>query len=134
GLHSGYMLAQYTAAALVSENKVLAHPASADSIPTSANQEDHASMGAHAARKAMAVLANCQQVLAIELVVAAQAVEFGEGALGRGTAAAYGAVRGAVPPLREDRVLAADFAAGLELVRGGTVLNAVHGIMRTALP
>lgn len=76
GLNSGYMIAQYTAASLVSENKVLAHPASVDSIPTSANAEDHAAMALIAARKLRAVLANTQAALAIELLVAAQAVEW----------------------------------------------------------
>jgi histidine ammonia-lyase len=76
GLNSGFMIAQYTAAALVSENKVLAHPASVDSIPTSANSEDHVAMATHAARKLRSVLANSQAVLAIELLVAAQAVEW----------------------------------------------------------
>ena len=125
GLRSGYMLAQYTGAALVSENKVLSHPATVDSIPTSANQEDHVSMGAHAARKALQVLQNSQQVLAIELVVASQALDLGTGALGTGTDAAYRAVRAAVPHLDEDRVLSADLAAALELVRSGKVLQAV---------
>jgi histidine ammonia-lyase len=126
GLRSGYMLAQYTAAALTSENKVLCHPASVDSIPTSAGQEDHVSMGAHAARKARAVLRNAQQVLAIELVVAAQAIEAGAGALGRGTGAAYRCVRKRVPPLDEDRVIAADFAAAMHLVESGALLAAVR--------
>jgi histidine ammonia-lyase len=126
GLNSGYMLAQYTAAALVSENKVLCHPASVDSIPTSANQEDHVSMGATAARKARSVLRHSQQVLAIELIVACQAIEFGGGALGRGTTAAYEAVREAVAPLREDRVVAHDLARGLQLVHSGAVLRAAE--------
>jgi histidine ammonia-lyase len=123
GLNSGYMLAQYTAAALVSENKVLAHPASVDSIPSSANQEDHVSMGAHAARKATAILRNAEYVLAIELNVACQAVEFGQGRLGRDTAAVYGAVRALVPPLRSDRSLSPDFAATVDLIRFGTLLG-----------
>ncbi|MDR5682434.1 MAG: histidine ammonia-lyase [Armatimonadota bacterium] len=125
GLHSGYMLAQYTAASLVSENKVLSHPASADSIPTSANQEDHVSMGAHAARKAAQILRNCQQVLAIELVVAAQGVEMGSGRLGEGTAAAYRIVREAVRPLGEDRVLTEEFERAAALVRSGALLKGV---------
>jgi len=125
GVQSGYMLAQYTAAALVSENKVLSHPASVDSIPTSANQEDHVSMGAHAARKALQVLRNSQQVLAIELVTACQAIDFGAGALGGGTAAAYRVVRAAVPHLEDDRILSHDFAMALDLVRRGEVLQAV---------
>jgi histidine ammonia-lyase len=76
GLNSGFMIAQYTAAGLVSENKVLSHPASVDSIPTSANSEDHVSMSTHAARKMRTVLGNAQSVLAIELLVAAQALEW----------------------------------------------------------
>src|SRR5579884_630544 len=126
------MLAQYTAAALVSENKVLSHPASVDSIPTSANQEDHVSMGAHAARKALQVLRNSQQVLAIELVAACQAVDFGTGDLGVGTSAAHRTVRARVPRLEDDRVLSRDFAAALELVRGGAVLQAAADAVRAA--
>jgi histidine ammonia-lyase len=123
GLNSGYMLAQYTAAALVSENKVLAHPASVDSIPSSANQEDHVSMGAHAARKAMSILSNAEQALAIELNVACQAVEFGQGRLGRDTAIVYEAVRAVVPRVRADRPLAPDFAATVDLVRSGVIIE-----------
>jgi len=126
GLQSGYMLAQYTAAALVSENKVLSHPASVDSIPTSANQEDHVSMGALSARKALRVLVHSQQVVGIELVVACQAIEFGDGALGRGTAAAYRVIRESVPRLTEDRILANDLNAGLHAVRSGTALQAAE--------
>ncbi len=127
GLCSGLMLAQYTAAALASENKVLAHPASADSIPTSANQEDHVSMGATAARKAAAVVAHLEQIVAIELMCAAQALEFRDGAaMGAGTAAAYAAVREVIPALGEDRVLAPDIDAATALVRGGRLLEAVE--------
>src|SRR5207244_1613217 len=79
GVNSGLMIAQYTAASLVSENKVLAHPASVDSIPTSANAEDHVSMSTHAARKMGTILANVQHVLAIELLVAAQAIDWRAG-------------------------------------------------------
>ena len=118
GLNSGYMLAQYTAAALVSENKVLAHPASVDSIPTSANQEDHVSMGTIAARKARNVLENSRRVIAVELCCAAQAVDLSGGAagLGRGSAAVYEMVRDAVPSLDADRVVADDVAAAEALV------------------
>ena len=128
GLRSGLMLAQYTAAALASENKVLAHPASADSIPTSANQEDHVSMGAAAARKAAAVLTNIEQIVGIELLCAAQALEFRGGRTaptGRGTAAAYGVVRERIPPLSDDRVLAPDLDAAAGLVREGRLLEVV---------
>lgn len=118
GLHSGYMLAQYTAAALVSENKVLAHPASVDSIPTSAGQEDHVSMGAHAARKARSVLSNARRVVAIELCCAAQAIDLSGGPddLGRGAREVYDAVRSVVPPLLADRVVAEDIEAASDLI------------------
>ena len=79
GVNSGLMIAQYTAASLVSENKVLAHPASVDSIPTSANAEDHVSMSTHAARKMRSILTNAQHVVAIELLVAAQAIDWRAG-------------------------------------------------------
>jgi histidine ammonia-lyase len=127
GLRSGLMLAQYTAAALASENKVLAHPASADSIPTSANQEDHVSMGAAAARKAAQVVTHLEQILAIELLCAAQALEFRGGMeMGRGTAAAYAAVRKTIPALGDDRVLAPDLESAAALVRSRSVLDAVE--------
>ncbi len=134
GLRSGLMLAQYTAAALASENKVLAHPASADSIPTSANQEDHVSMGAAAARKAATVVAHLEQIVAIELLCAAQALEFrGAAAMGHGTAAGYAAVREAISVLDDDRVLAPDIEAATVLVRSGRLLEAVEravGVLR----
>ena len=100
GLNSGFMIAQYSAAALVSENKVLAHPASVDSIPTSANTEDHVAMAAHAARKLRTVLANSQAVLAVELLVAAQAVEWrvGMGIPPNGTGALGAAAHGPAKP------------------------------------
>lgn len=106
GLHSGYMVAQYTAASLVSEDKILASPASVDSIPTSANQEDLNSMGSIAALKARVILGNVQTIVAIELITAAQALEFrGPDKAGRGTRAAFKAVRTLVPRLKEDRNL-----------------------------
>ncbi len=127
GLHSGLMLAQYTAAALVSENKILSHPASVDSIPTSANQEDHVSMGGIAARKASRVVQHVQQVLGIEFVCAAQALDFHHPLRpGAGSRIAYDVVRSVIPPLRTDRALARDLAAACELVRSGAVLQAVE--------
>lgn len=127
GLHSGFMLAQYTAAALVSENKVLSHPASVDSIPTSANQEDHVSMGAVAARKALQVIRHAQQVIGIELLCSAQALDLRPPARqGAGTRPAYEAVRKAVSKMDGDRVLAQDLAAGADLVRSGSVVRAVE--------
>ncbi|HEY8552165.1 MAG TPA: histidine ammonia-lyase [Thermaerobacter sp.] len=111
GLHSGLMLAQYTAAALVAENKTLAMPASVDSIPSSANQEDHVSMGMIAALKLWRVVAHVRHVLAIELLCAAQALDLvGPEGLSPATAAVYRAVRAAVPPLEGDRELAPDIA------------------------
>jgi len=126
GLNSGFMIAQYTAAALVSENKVLAHPASVDSIPTSANKEDHVSMGTIAARKCRSVVENAEVVLAIELLCGCQALDLlTRGEPGRGTGAAYRAVRSAVPRLDRDRVLAADIEAVAGLIRSGAVERAV---------
>lgn len=118
GLNSGYMVAQYTAAALVSENKSLAHPASVDSIPTSANQEDHVSMGTIAARKAAAIVENVRHVLAIELVCAAQAIDLSGGpdGLGEYTGELYNLVRDVVPYLDEDRLTANDIIAARDLI------------------
>jgi histidine ammonia-lyase len=109
GLNSGLMTVQYTAAALASENKVLAHPACVDSIPTSANFEDFVSMGVTAAQKATQILENVEYIVAIELLCAVQAVEFhGSEKLGKGTKMAYSTVRKTVPMLKEDRVLSED--------------------------
>lgn len=119
GLHSGLMMLQYTAAALVSENKVLAHPASVDSIPTSANQEDHVSMGTIAARKAWKILENVANVLAIEWISAAQGIDFRDSRkLGKGTRTAYQSIRKCVARVSEDRVFAPDIAAIQSLIRG----------------
>jgi histidine ammonia-lyase len=127
GLNSGFMIAQYTAAALVSENKVLAHPASVDSIPTSANKEDHVSMGTIAARKCRDIVANAENVIAIELLCAAQALDlFTNLKPGRGTLAAYKAIRDHVSHMEEDRVLADDIAAVRRLMKNGTILDAVE--------
>jgi histidine ammonia-lyase len=125
GLNDGFMVAQYTAAALVSENKVLAHPASVDSIPTSANQEDHVSMGAIAARHAREIIENAQTVLAIELLCACQGVDLRGRPQGSRTARARAVLRERVPVLEEDRPLDVDIAAALELVKGGDLLMAL---------
>jgi histidine ammonia-lyase len=120
GLNSGFMIPQYVAAALVSENKALAHPASVDSIPTSAGQEDHVSMGNAAGLKALVVLANAERVLAIELLAGAQAVEFlAPLEPGRGVAAARAFVRELSPRLREDRSLSSDIELVAEAVCSG---------------
>ena len=127
GLCSGFMLAQYTAAALVSENKTLAFPASVDSIPTSAGQEDHVSMGTISARQAAAVLANLENVIAIESLVAAQALDFRKPLkYGRGTTIAHRVIRDRVPHLDIDRNLSVDIDAARELVSSGAIVNAVE--------
>ncbi len=126
GLSSGFMIPQYVAAALVSENKVLAHPASVDSIPTSANQEDHVSMGTIAARQAAEIVSNAKKVAAIELLCAAQGADFRKPlALGRGTDAAYRLIRQHVPFLEKDRILYYDIEALMRLVPD-TLLEAVE--------
>ncbi|WP_206808686.1 histidine ammonia-lyase [Paradesulfitobacterium ferrireducens] len=125
GLNSGYMIAQYTAASLVSENKVLAHPASVDSIPTSGNQEDHVSMGTIAARKARTILENAQYVLAIELLCAAQGIDLRGSTPGAGTQEAYQAVRQVVPKLKEDRVAYQDIETAVKVIRENLLLAAV---------
>jgi histidine ammonia-lyase len=122
GLDSGLMMVQYTAAALVSDNKTLAHPDSVDSIPSCANQEDHVSMGANAARHALEILANVRRVLAIELLSACQAIDLrpdGPARLGRGTSRAYAEVRRHVRYLEHDRELAGDIEALGDMLHNG---------------
>jgi histidine ammonia-lyase len=127
GLSSGMMLAQITAAALVSESKVLSHPASIDSIPTGASKEDHVSMGTSAARKARQVLRNTEAVLGIELMCAAQALEFLKPLRpGLGVERAYRLVRERIAPLEADRVLAPDIEAAASLVRSGVLADLVR--------
>ena len=123
GLNSGLMIAQVTAAALVSENKTLAHPACVDSIPTSANKEDFVSMGAFAALKAREVAKNVVAVIAIELLCGAQGLEFREGLRpGRGVAAAHDYIRQAVPRLEEDRPQSADIERLSQMIRDGSLV------------
>jgi len=129
GVNSGFMIVQYTAAALVSENKVLAHPASVDSIPTSGNKEDHVSMGTIAARKAGQVLENVKQVAAIELLCAAQALDlFTNLKPGKGSLAAYKVIRRHVKHMKRDRELAPDIATVAGLIDNGDILKAVEKI------
>jgi len=131
GINSGMMIAQYTAASLVSENKVLAHPASVDSIPTSANQEDHNSMGSIAAQKCYRILQNLENVLSIELMAAAQGVEFLKPLKpGRGTSAAYREIRKVVKPLMDDRLLYDDIKKINALIKNDTLLNAVEKMVK----
>lgn len=124
GLHSGLMIPQYVSAALVSENKVLAHPASVDSIPTSANQEDHVSMGTIAARQVYMMIQNARRVLAIELLNNTQAYEFrNDVALSDGTRYIYDKVRAIVPPIDGDRVFYKNMDDITELLRSDEVLR-----------
>jgi histidine ammonia-lyase len=130
GLNSGYMIGQYVAAALVSENKVLAHPACVDSIPTSANKEDHVSMGSIAMRQTREILDNVEHVVAIELLCAAQAYDLLRRkqplTAGRGTHAAYEVIRRRVPYMAEDRDLYIDIETLRDMIRRGAIVDAVE--------
>lgn len=128
GLNSGFMIVQYSAAALVSENKVLAHPASVDSIPSSAGQEDHVSMGTIAARKAGEILGNVRRVLSMEIMCACQAVDLLEGKdrLGNGTKPAYDVIRSVCAPLEDDRPLYDDINNCENTIKDGRLLKAVE--------
>jgi histidine ammonia-lyase len=127
GLNSGFMIPQYVAASLVSENKVLCHPASVDSIPTSAGQEDHVSMGNASGLKAWQVLANVECALAIELLAGAQAVEFlAPLQPGAGVAATRARIRTLSPRLDDDRPLSADIETVASAIRDGSLVAAVE--------
>ena len=127
GLNSGFMLVQYTAASLVSECKVLAHPASVDSIPSSAGQEDHVSMGMTAARHAREVVANAETVVALEALGAAQALDLRAPLEpGPATRAVHRAIRAAVPFFDADREFGPDIADALSLVRQGELVAAAE--------
>jgi histidine ammonia-lyase len=135
GLNGGLMSAQYTAAALVSDNKTLAHPDSVDSIPSCANQEDHVSMGANAARHASEILENVKQVIAIELLTAAQAVHLrpdGASRLGIGTMPVYSAIRSVVDPVDTDRALAPDIGTVVGLMDSGVLVEAAQDAIEGA--
>lgn len=136
GLESGLMMTQYTAAALASENKVLAHPASADSIPSSANTEDHVSMGATAARQAGQILAHVETIVAIELLAASQGVDLrrkrggnSKLALGKGTTAAFELVRQRVPFMEHDELLAPHIESIRQLVSRGEIKHVVEAAL-----
>jgi histidine ammonia-lyase len=132
GLNSGFMIPQYVAASLVSENKVLCHPASVDSIPTSAGQEDHVSMGNASGLKAWQVLANVERALAIELLAGAQAVEFlAPLQPGLGVAATRAHIRTLSPRLDDDRPLSADIEAVATAIRDGSLVEAFAANSRT---
>jgi histidine ammonia-lyase len=124
GLNSGFMIPQVTAAALVAENKQRAAPASIDSIPTSANQEDHVSMAAHAARRLLPMAENLTQILGIELLAGCQGCDFhGSLASSEPVERVRRLVRAQVPHLEDDRYLAPDIAAAADLVRSGAVIE-----------
>ena len=126
GRNSGYMVAQYTAAALVNELQTLSHPSSVHSLPTSANQEDHVSMGATSALHLRIALEHAERVVAIEALCAAQGIDFLADHVGSGVAAAHDAIRGVVPHLDEDRPPAPDIEHLAELVHSGALLNAAE--------
>lgn len=129
GLESGMMVPQYVAASLVNENKLLSSPASADSLPTSANQEDYNSMGATAANKLERIVLNGESIVAIELLCASQALEFHHLAPGPASVAALRAVRSKVPRLVDDRPMSADIRAIAAMVADGSLLRAVEAFV-----
>jgi histidine ammonia-lyase len=127
GLHSGFMMPQVTAAALVSENKVLAHPASVDSITTSGNKEDYVSMGMTAANKLRRIVENTRNVLAIEAMAVAQAIDFlAPLKSSKRGQAAHAAIRSVCPTMEKDRVMYKDFARLAELIASGKVADALR--------
>jgi histidine ammonia-lyase len=127
GLNSGFMMPQVTAAALVSENKVLAHPASVDSITTSGNKEDFVSMGMNAANKLLRVIENTRNVLAIEAMAVAQALDFRAPLkTGKRAQQAYAAIRAVSPTISHDRILTDDFRRVAELIASGKLADTLH--------
>ncbi|MGL6098201.1 MAG: histidine ammonia-lyase, partial [Fusobacteriaceae bacterium] len=127
GVNSGFMIVQYSAASLVSENKVLAHPASVDSIPSSANQEDHVSMGTIAARKAAEILGNVRKVVAMEILGACQGIDLRKvEKLGKGTEKAYELVREVVEFYDKDRVMYIDIEKVEELIKSNKIVEKVE--------
>lgn len=130
GLNSGYMIAQYTSASIVSENKILANPSSTDSIPTSANQEDHVSMGSISARNLYKICDNVAQIIAIELLTAAQAVDLRtekpERDLGEGTVKIYECIRENIGFLKHDRILYPEIKKAKELIDSNVLINKIR--------
>ena len=130
GLNSGFMIAHVTAAALVSENKVLAHPSSVDSVPTSANKEDHVSMGTFAARKALEIVENVCNVLAVELICAAQALDLRAPLEpGPATAAVLNLVRERIAHWKEDRLMYVSIERAADIIRSGAMLESVEKVI-----
>jgi histidine ammonia-lyase len=130
GINSGLMIPHVTMSALVSENKVLAHPSSVDSIPTSGGQEDHVSMGTFAARKALDVIRNVEEILAIELFAACEAIDLQRkrGRPGKGTAAVHRFVRGRVPEIQGDREFRLDIQECVRMVRNGEIVKTAERV------
>lgn len=127
GINSGFMIVQYSAAALVSENKVLAHPASVDSIPSSANQEDHVSMGTIASRKAKEIMENARKVIAMEILAACQAIDLRKvDVLGKGTKIAYDIIREQITHYDKDRVMYLDINKVEEIIMTNIIANKVE--------
>lgn len=127
GVNSGFMIVQYSAAALVSENKVLAHPASVDSIPSSANQEDHVSMGTIASRKAKEIMENARKVIAMEILAACQAIDLRKiDLLGKGTKVAYDIIREHITHYDKDRVMYLDINKVEEIIMSNIIANKVE--------
>ncbi|MGJ0848348.1 histidine ammonia-lyase [Tissierella praeacuta DSM 18095] len=127
GLNSGFMIVQYSAASLVSENKVLAHPASVDSIPSSANQEDHVSMGTIAARKAREIMGNVRKVIAMEILAACQAIDLrGNKGLGKGSNIAYNIIRDNIEFIEDDRVMYLDINKCEDIIKSEKIVNKVE--------
>lgn len=127
GINSGFMIVQYSAAALVSENKVLAHPASVDSIPSSANQEDHVSMGTIASRKAKEIMENARKVIAMEILAACQAIDLRKiDVLGKGTKVAYDIIREQITHYDKDRVMYVDINKVEEIIMTNVIADKVE--------
>lgn len=134
GVNSGFMIVQYSAAALVSENKILAHPASVDSIPSSANQEDHVSMGTIAARKAREILGNARKVLAMEILGACQGIDLrGNKGLGKATDVVYNTVREQISILKEDRIMSLDINTCEEILESNVLVDKAEKAINTIL-
>ena len=134
GVNSGFMIVQYSAASLVSENKILAHPASVDSIPSSANQEDHVSMGTIAARKAREILENTRKVLAMEVLGACQGIDLrGNKGLGKATDVVYNTVREHISMLKEDRVMNLDINACEDILESNVLVEKAEEAINTIL-
>lgn len=128
GVNSGFMICQYTAASVASENKTLAHPASVDSIPTSANQEDHVSMGYWASLKGTRILHNVQKIIGIEILAACQGIDFSKPLLpGKGTKAAYDRVRQEIPHIEKDIFMYPLMDKAISMLRSGDIVGAVEG-------